>query len=77
MPCPARSPDLNIIENCWGDLARTVYANGRQFTSVAELQAALTRAWDQLPQDRLRNLYKSLPNHMHEVILQQGGSTHY
>ena len=31
---PARSPNLNIIENVWGLLARDVYANARQFDSV-------------------------------------------
>ena len=24
---PARSPDMNIIENLWGDVARVVYAS--------------------------------------------------
>lgn len=31
MEWPPRSPDLNPIENAWGQLARKVYENGRQF----------------------------------------------
>jgi len=35
---PARSPDIRIIENLWADLARAVYAKGRQFNSMKELK---------------------------------------
>ena len=34
---PAKSPDLNIIENVWGLLARRVYAHGRQFDKLEDL----------------------------------------
>lgn len=34
---PALSPDLNIIENAWGWLSRTVYTGGKQFENVNEL----------------------------------------
>jgi hypothetical protein len=44
LPWPARSPDLNPIENLWSIMSRHVYANGRQFSSVSELTAALYEA---------------------------------
>ena len=34
---PSRSPDLNIIKNNWGLLARKFYANGRHFKDLESL----------------------------------------
>ena len=35
---PAKSPDLNIIENVWSLIARAVYDNARQFDTVEDLK---------------------------------------
>ncbi|KAH9089310.1 hypothetical protein Ae201684P_001511 [Aphanomyces euteiches] len=35
---PSKSPDLNVIENVWGVLARDVYKNGRQFATKDQLE---------------------------------------
>lgn len=43
---PAKSPDLNIIENVWELLARKVYAEVRQFDSVCDLQDTLVEVWN-------------------------------
>lgn len=42
---PSKSPDMNIIENVWGLLAREVYKNGRQYNNKGELSEAITAAW--------------------------------
>ena len=42
---PARSPDLNTIENMWSIMARGVYANGKQYDTPMELQQAILDAW--------------------------------
>lgn len=38
LPWPSRSPDLNPIENIWGYLSRQIYANNKQYSTVAELK---------------------------------------
>lgn len=74
---PARSPDLNIIENAWGQLSRTVYRGSKQFNSIQELRDAIKEAWRLIPQKYIKKLYKSLPNRMICVVEKQGKSTHY
>lgn len=58
---PSRSPDMNIIENVWGHLARKVYENGRQYANKLELKDAIVSAWNGLDHDYIRRLYDSLP----------------
>lgn len=43
MDWPARSPDLNPMENLWADMARRVYNHGIQFGTQYELRTALER----------------------------------
>ena len=38
---PAKSPDLNCIENAWGELTRRLYNGRRQFDTVEDLPEAL------------------------------------
>lgn len=74
---PARSPDLNIIENVWGILARRVYAHNRQYQSVRELKEAILSTWDNLEEDLLRRLVASMDNRLFQVIQRNGGATDY
>lgn len=74
---PAKSPDLNIMENVWGRLSRTVYAHGRQFSNKDQLKAAIFQAWDSLPLDYIRGLYHSMKNRIFNVIMNRGGSSGY
>lgn len=74
---PPRSPDLNIIENVWGRLAKKVYENSRQFSSVDDLKKAITDAWVQVPQNYIKELYNHIPNRIFETIRLNGKSTHF
>lgn len=46
---PVMSPDLNIIEKFSEKIImRRVYANGRQFNSVVDLQDSTMDAWNSI-----------------------------
>ncbi|GFT43400.1 transposable element Tcb1 transposase [Trichonephila clavipes] len=53
---PARSPDLNPIENVWDDLGRQVAGRNYPTTNKNTLIRALTEEWDKLPQQLLDNV---------------------
>ncbi|KAG6948420.1 hypothetical protein JG687_00015486 [Phytophthora cactorum] len=74
---PARSPDLNSIENVWTMMARYVYANGRQYDNVASLTAAILESWEAVEQSYLNKLVASMPRRCIEAIEKKGCKTHY
>ncbi|GFY03043.1 transposable element Tc3 transposase [Trichonephila clavipes] len=53
---PARSPDLNTIENVWDALGRQVAGRNYPPTHKNTLIRALTEEWDKLPQQLLDNV---------------------
>ena len=77
MDWPARSPDMNIIENVWAVLARRVYQGGRQFDSIEDLKECLVYEWEKLTIDEIRNLILSVPRRVVDVIIKRGGETNY
>ena len=70
---PPCSTDLNILENAWGILARRVYANNRQYQSVAQLKVAVVEAWNELDMNLINRLVESIPNrffNLYNVMVQ-------
>ncbi|GFW71320.1 adhesion G protein-coupled receptor B2 [Trichonephila clavipes] len=57
---PARSPDLNPIENVWDALGRQVAGRNYPPTNKNTLIRALTEEWDKLPQQLLDNVVQSM-----------------
>ncbi|GFU20079.1 transposable element Tcb1 transposase [Trichonephila clavipes] len=53
---PARSPDLNPIENVWDALGRQVAGRNYPPTNKNTLIRALTEEWDKLPHQLLDNV---------------------
>ena len=74
---PARSPDLNPIENIWGVLARDVYADCRQFSNVQEFKNAILCAWGRITEMQVKNLVGSMKNRMIEVLKKNDEITGY
>ncbi|GFV73470.1 transposable element Tc3 transposase [Trichonephila clavipes] len=57
---PARSPDLNPIENVWDALGSQVAGRNYPPTNKNTLIRALTEEWDKLPQQLLDNVVQSI-----------------
>lgn len=81
---PAKSPDLNLIENVWHSLKQELEGkiqnlHGRD--KKGQLFRKVTEAWNVLRQKDdppvVQNLYRSLPARLEFIITRQGGSTPY
>ncbi|GFV54364.1 transposable element Tcb2 transposase [Trichonephila clavipes] len=74
---PARSPDLNHIENVWDALGRQVAGQNYPPTSKNTLIRALTEEWDKLPQQLLDNVVLSIVRRVECCITLHGGHIPY
>jgi len=77
MRWPAKSPDLNPIENLWGILAYKVYEHGRQFETVHELKEFVLKAWKEIKPETLRNLVSSMKDRCISVLKRKGELIEY
>ena len=78
LPWPARSPDLNIIEQMWNTLGRRLGTAYDQLpTSTVQLAARLTEQWDAISQVDIQRLYDSMPNRIQMCINNNGSHTRY
>ncbi|GFX79187.1 transposable element Tcb2 transposase [Trichonephila clavipes] len=74
---PARSPDLNPIENVWDALGRQVAGRNYPSTNKNILIRALTEEWDKLPQQLLDNVVQSMVRRVECCITLHGGHIPY
>jgi hypothetical protein len=63
---PPSSPDLNLIENCWAWVQRRVDAQGHK--TFDDFKAAVKFEVENIPLNILRNLYKSMPRRVAQVL---------
>ncbi|GFX37984.1 transposable element Tcb2 transposase [Trichonephila clavipes] len=74
---PARSPDLNPIENVWDALGRQVAGRNYPPTNKNTLIRALTEEWDKLLQQLLHNVVQSMVRRVECCITLHGGHIPY
>ncbi|GFX85245.1 DDE_3 domain-containing protein [Trichonephila clavipes] len=74
---PARSPDLNPIENVWVALERQVAGRNYPPTNKNTLICALTEEWDKLPQQLVDNIVQSIVRRVECCITLHGGHIPY
>jgi transposase len=77
MGWPAKSPDLNPIENLWGILVQKIYVGGKQYKDEEALKVAILKAWDEIDQSTLNALINSMEKRLDECIKLKGAKTHY
>ncbi|GFX31941.1 transposable element Tcb2 transposase [Trichonephila clavipes] len=74
---PARSPDLNHMENVWDALGRQVAGRNYPPTNKKTLIRALTEELDKLPQQLLDNVVQSMVRLVECCITLHGGHIPY
>ena len=74
---PARSPDLNPIENVWSLLKRSVRRALRPGDDLLRLEVLLRQEWDHLSQGTINHLIESMPSRIRQVIELSGDGTKY
>ncbi|GFV05704.1 transposable element Tcb2 transposase [Trichonephila clavipes] len=74
---PARSPDLNPIENVWDALGSQVAGRNYPPTNKNTLIRELTEEWDKLPEQLLDNVVQSMVQCVECCITLHGGHIPY
>ena len=75
MECPANSLDRNPMENFWGIFCSSAYADGKQYTNIAELKAIIISSWENIEMSTQKKLVDSMGNRVFMVVLKQGSFT--
>jgi transposase len=77
LPWPAFSPDLNHIEHFWDELDRRVRRRDNPPSSVPELEQALLKEWNNIPQMTVNNLINSMTRRVQSALDTNGEHTRY
>ena len=75
MEWPANSPYPNPMENLWGILCRTVYADGNQYNNVGELRTSVISTWENVNVSVLQKLVNRICDRVFKVVVKQGSFT--
>lgn len=72
---PSQSPDLNPIENLWGELKRQL--SKLPCSNKKQLWENIQKAWYNIPVETCRKLISSMPKRIEAVLKNRGGYTGY
>ncbi|KAG8224036.1 hypothetical protein J437_LFUL001113 [Ladona fulva] len=70
---PARSPDLNPIENVWAFMMREMQDANVRPRNVNELWEMVKEAWERIPSSLCHNVVNSMSRRLNHVIENEGG----
>lgn len=70
---PPYSPDINLIENVWAEMAKKVYCDSITYESIDNLKAAIRQSWSSISYDLIKSLYESLPERLFQIVSCNGG----
>uniref|UniRef100_A0A1A8QL64 Tc1-like transposase DDE domain-containing protein n=1 Tax=Nothobranchius rachovii TaxID=451742 RepID=A0A1A8QL64_9TELE len=74
---PSRSPYLNPIEHLWDIMFWSTRRRQVARQTVQELRDALTQIWEEMPQDTIRCLIRSMPRRCQACTQARGGHTRH
>ncbi|CAH1977625.1 unnamed protein product [Acanthoscelides obtectus] len=77
LPWPPRLPDLSPIEHAWDMMGRRLLNLQRPPQPLEALREELVVAWNEIPQEDIDHLIRSMPRRGGEYVAHQGASTHY
>jgi transposase len=72
---PSNSPDFNPIEDIWSELDYELQKTGPK--DIVKLKSALSKAWKNLDQTKVKSSIESLPRRLEECLKVNGERTRY